>query len=59
MSQKIGKEKNKEISRRETHRNTWKLNCNVSTITDVFLDQNRVNVCEHTVKMEPCESFGN
>ena len=27
------------------------------TITDVFLDQKRVNVCEHTVKMAPCERF--
>jgi hypothetical protein len=27
-------------------------------ITDVFLDQKRVNVCEHTVKTAPCESFG-
>ena len=24
------------------------------TITDVFLDQNTVNVSEHTVKMVPC-----
>ena len=27
-------------------------------ITDVFLDQKRVNVCEHTVKTAPCDSFG-
>ena len=27
-------------------------------ITDVFLDQKRVNICEHTVKMVPCDSFG-
>ena len=27
-------------------------------ITDVFLDQKKVNVCEHTVKMAPHESFG-
>ena len=26
-------------------------------ITDVFLDQKRVNVCEHTVKMAPSYSF--
>ena len=26
-------------------------------ITDVFLDQKRVNVCEHTVKMAPREHF--
>ena len=35
------------------HPNTWMLNWNVSMITDVFLDQNRVNVCEHTVKTTP------
>ena len=27
-------------------------------ITDFFLDQKRVNVCELTVKMAPLESFG-
>ena len=27
-------------------------------ITDVFFDQKRVNVCEHTVNMAPHESFG-
>ena len=27
-------------------------------ITDVSLVQKRVNVCEHMVKMAPCESFG-
>ena len=26
--------------------------------TDVFIDQKRVNVCEHMVKMALCESFG-
>ena len=26
-------------------------------IIDIFLDQKRVNVCEHTVKMAICESF--
>ena len=35
----------------KAHLNTQKFNWNVSTITDVFLDQKRVNVCEHTVKM--------
>ena len=37
-----------------THKLIW----NVSTIIDVFLDQKRVNVCEHAVKTAPCESFG-
>ena len=27
-------------------------------ITDVFLDQKRVNICEHTVKTAQHESFG-
>jgi hypothetical protein len=54
---KVGKErgnsyrKNEEITRRKTHINTRKLNWNVSTITDVFLNQKRVNACEHTVTM--------
>jgi hypothetical protein len=26
-------------------------------ITDVFLDQKRVNVCEHMVEIAPLESF--
>ena len=38
-------------------RHTWKINQNVSTITDVFVNWKRVNVCEHTVKMASCESF--
>ena len=45
---------NEEISGGNAHTNTWKLNWNVSTITDVFLDQKRVNVCEHTVKTASC-----
>ena len=27
-------------------------------ITDVFLDQKRINVCEHMIKMVPGESIG-
>ena len=37
--------------------NTRKLNWNILTITDIFLDQKRTNVCEHTIKMAPCERF--
>ena len=37
-------QKNEEISGRKAHTNTWKLNWNVLRITDVFLDQKRVNV---------------
>ena len=56
---KIGKEKisywkNEEISGRKAH-TKHKLIWNVSTITDAFLGQKRVNVCEHTVKNKPCE----
>ena len=48
-------EKNKETMTPpdERHTNTQKLNSYNSTITDVFLNQKRVNVCEHTVKMAP------
>ena len=59
ITQKIGKErgnsywKNKEISGRNAHTSKWKLNWNFLTIIDVFLNQKRVNVCEHTVKMVP------
>ena len=45
--------KNEDISREEAHTNTRKLNWYISTIADVFLDQKRVNVCEHMVKMAP------
>ena len=61
ITQKIGKgrgnsnRKNEEISRQKT---TQKLNLNILAITDVFLDQKRVNVCEHSVKKVPRESFG-
>ena len=55
ITQTIGKqrgnaEKKEEISRQKAHTNTWKLNWNISTITDIFLDQKRVNVYKHTVK---------
>ena len=26
-------------------------------MTDVFLDQKKVNVCEHKIKTVPCDSF--
>ena len=48
----------KKISRWKAHTNTWKLNWNISTITDTVLDQKRVNVCEHTVKTGPHDRFG-
>ena len=42
----------------KSHKNTWKLNYNISMITDAFLDQKRENVvCEYTVKTAPHESF--
>ena len=36
---------------------TWKLNQNISTVTDIFLNQKRVNVCEPMAKMTSLESF--
>ena len=35
--------------------NTRKFNWDILTITEVFLDQKRVNVCKHMVKMAPCD----
>ena len=57
---KIGKEretfteKNEEISRWKSRLNTWKLNWNFLMITDVFVYQKRVNVCEHMASSLPC-----
>ena len=42
-----------DISRRKGPTNTRKLNWNVSTIIALFLNQKRVNVCEHKVKTSP------
>ena len=49
LTQKRGNSyrKSKEISRRNEHINTRKLHRNISMITDVFLNQKRVNVCEY------------
>ena len=49
--------KNEEISRGKAHTNTRKLICYIWTITDIFLNQKTVNVCEHVLKMVSCESF--
>ena len=49
--------KNEEISRWKAHINTHNLDWNVLMITDVFLDQKRVNVCEQTVKQQHCLLF--
>ena len=64
INTKIGKQrgnsyrKNEEISRWKAYTNTWKFNWNILTITDVFLNQKRVNVCDHMIKMGKRESFG-
>ena len=42
---------------RKAHTNTWKLIRNISKITDVFFNQRRANVCEHTVKIVSHDSF--
>ena len=57
-NKKYGKGKGKvlpkieKISGGKAHSNTRK-----PMITDFFLNQKRVNVCEHMVKMASCESF--
>ena len=54
---KYGKGKEKfllkieEISGGKPHTNPQKLIRNISPIIDAFLNQKRVNVCEHTVKV--------
>ena len=40
--------KNEEISGGKAHTNAQKLIRNILMVTDVFLNQKRVNVCEHT-----------
>ena len=40
-----------------TKKGRRKLNSYVSTPTEDFLNQKRINVCEHTVKMVSCDSF--
>ena len=62
LRQKITKKgklipKHVEISGGKVHTSTWKLNRDISVITYVFLDQKRVNLCEHTAKMAPREWF--
>ena len=41
----------------QAHTNTRKLNRDISTGTAVFLNQKRVNVCEHTTKTASLESL--
>ena len=43
--------KSEEISIGKAYTNTQKLIQYISTITDVFLNQKRINVCEHMEKM--------
>ena len=47
----------KEITVAKAYPNTQKLNQNILTVTAVFLNKKRVNVCEHTTKMASLESF--
>ena len=49
--------KKEDISGQRAHINTRKLNSNFSTITHVFLNQKRVNVCKNMVKTATHESF--
>ena len=60
ITQKMGKERETSYrkmkrSPEERHTNTLKLISDISTITDVFLDQKRVNVCEDTIRTAPRE----
>ena len=41
----------------EAHANTQKINQNIMTVTAVFLNQKRMNVCEHTTQMASLVSF--
>ena len=60
---KYGKGKGKlllkieEISEGKADTNTWKLIQKILTITDAFLNQKRMNVCEHTTQMASLVSF--
>ena len=54
FSYKVGKERGNSLHKMKIsldERHTWKLYWYVSTITDVFLNLKKINVCEHTVKM--------
>ena len=41
----------------QAHENTWKLYRNISTGMAVFINQKRVNVCEHMTQMASLESL--
>ena len=47
----------KRFSGQKSHTNTRKFDLNISAITDAFLDQKKVNVREHMVKMAPRDRF--
>ena len=46
-----------ETSGGKAHRNTGKLIQNILMFKNVFLNQKRVNVCEHTAKMTSLEAI--
>ena len=46
-----------QITVGKVHANTRKLNRNILKVTAVFLNQKRMNVCEHTTQMASLESF--
>ena len=41
-----------------TKKSIWELNYYVPTLTEVFLNQKRINVCKHTVNMAPSDRGG-
>jgi hypothetical protein len=57
VQHKIRKRKGKlltkieEITVGKAHANTQKLNQNILTVTAIFINQKRMNVCEHTTQM--------
>ena len=48
--------RNDEISGGHSQINTRKIKLYVSTLTEIFLNQKILNICEHTVKMAPRDS---
>ena len=63
ITQNKGKDRGKllpkieDITVGKAHTNTGELNQNILTVTAIFLNQKRMNVCEHTTMMASLESF--
>ena len=57
LTQNKGKESEEIMVDRHTNTHMETQNQNISTDTAVFLNQNRANVCEHTIKMASLEYY--